>query len=165
MSTGPRQINPQLDQARRVFNGLSRGRQTALVAAVVGILVSFLHWYGASYNVGGVSASTSINGWHGWGIIALLGYVVAGAIVLLPLGGMSLRGLVPSLPATVTDARVVLGAGVVSTLAVILFIATEGSGASAPGYSEGASFGAYIGLICAVAVAVGGYLMQQEPTL
>ena len=164
MSTGPRQINPQLDQARRVFNGLSRGRQIALVAAVVGILASFLHWYGASYS-GAVSASTSITGWHGWGIIALLGYVVAGAVVLLPLGGMSLRGLIPSLPPTISDARVVLGAGIVSALAVILFIATEGSGVSVPGYSEGPSIGAYIGLICAVAIAVGGYLMQQEPAL
>jgi cation transporter-like permease len=74
-------------------------------------------------------------------------------------------GLIPTLPPTVTDARVVLGSGIVAALAVILFMATEGSGANAPGFSEGPSIGAYVGLICAVAIAVGGYLMQQDPEL
>lgn len=163
MSTQPRQPNPQLEQFKATFNGLSRGRQIAVVAAVVGLLFSFFSWYGVSVSGAGYSASSSINGWHGWGYLAILGFLVAGALVLMPLLGTSLRKLIPTLPPTVTDARAVMGAGILAAIGTILFMTTEGTDVSGPGFSAGPSFGAYIGLICAIAIAVGGYLMQRDP--
>jgi hypothetical protein len=159
MSMGPTSTNPQVEAFKRAFNGLSRGRQIAIVAAVLGLISTFLHWY----SVSAYSLSVSINGWHGWGYFAILGYIVAGVVVLLPLAHTSVRALIPTLPPTVTEARVVLGAGLAALLGTIIFMATEGGGSlSGPGFSAGPSFGAYIGLLCAIAIAVGGYLMQQE---
>ncbi|HVA90372.1 MAG TPA: hypothetical protein VNL71_11080 [Chloroflexota bacterium] len=168
MSSNPGQLNPQVDHAKQMFLSLSLGRRIALVAGVVGLIVSFLHWYTASYSASfggaGLSESTSISGWHGWGIVAVLLLIVSGVVAVLPLIGItSVRALVPSLPPTVTDAMVLMGAGVIAVLTTILFMTTEGSGVSGPGYSEGPSFGAYIGLICGIAVAAGGYLMRSEP--
>ncbi len=60
---------------------------------------------------------------------------------------------------------ILLGAGVISVITTILFMLTEGTGVSGAGFSEGPSFGAYIGLICGVAVAAGGYLMRTDPRL
>jgi hypothetical protein len=165
MNTGPTSTNPQLEVFRRAFNSLSRGRQIAIVAAVLGLLSSFLHWYTVSAGLDQYHFSASINGWHGWGFLALLSYVVAGVVVLLPFAHTSLRALIPTLPPTVTEPRVVLGAGLAAALSTIIFMATEGGGSvSGPGFSAGPSFGAYIGLLCAIAIAVGGYLMQQEPS-
>jgi hypothetical protein len=156
--------NPRVDAFRQGFNSLSRGRQIAIVAAVLGILSTFLHWYSVSAGLGDYHFSASINGWHGWGFLALLGYLVAGVVVLLPFAHTSLRAMIPTLPPTVTDARVVLGAGIAALLGTIIFMATEGGGiVSGDGFSAGPSFGAYIGLLCAIAIAVGGFLMQQEP--
>jgi hypothetical protein len=163
MSSQPGQPNPQLQQAQQMFSSLSQGRKIAIVAAVVGLIFSFFHWYGASASAAGFNVSESINGWHGWGIIAILLYIVSGAVVLMPFNGLSVRKLVPTLPPAVTDATVVMGAGVIAAIAVILFMLTEGSSYSGPGYSQGPSFGAYIGLICAIAIAVGGYLMRSDP--
>jgi hypothetical protein len=85
-------------------------------------------------------------------------------VTLLPLAGHALRAIIPSLPPAVTEARIVLGAGAVATLATILFMTTEGTSASGPGFSAGPSFGAYLSVLCGIAVAVGGFLMQQEPS-
>jgi hypothetical protein len=164
MSTGPSSTNPQVQAFQRAFNSLSRGRQIAIVAAVLGLISTFLRWYSVSVGIDSYKVSASINGWHGWGYLAILGYVAAGVVVLLPFAHTSVRALIPTLPPDVTEARLVLGAGLAALLATILFIATEGGGShSGPGYSAGPSYGAYIGLLCAIAIAVGGYLMQQEP--
>ena len=60
--------------------------------------------------------------------------------------------------------------GVVALLCALLWLATGGgySGLYAaysglPGYSSGPSFGLFIGIIAAVTVAAGGYLMKAEP--
>jgi hypothetical protein len=143
---------------------LHRGRQIAVVAAVIGLISSFFHWYTVSASAGSFSVSGSINAWHGWGLLAILGFVVAGAVALLPLGAQTLRALIPSLPPSVTEARVVLGTGVLAVVATIIFMATEGPSVSGAGLSAGPSFGAYVGLLCGIAIAVGGFLMQQEPT-
>ena len=156
--------NPQVEQARQLFNSLSQGRKIALIAAAVGLVFSFFPWYSVSVNIAGFSSSGSESGWHGWGWVAMLCFIAAGALILLPVRGISLRSLIPSLPPTVTDARLVLGAGGVGALAVILFMLREGSSTSGPGYSAGPSIGAYVGLLCALAIAAGGYLMQQEST-
>ncbi|HVC81953.1 MAG TPA: hypothetical protein VNL35_15780 [Chloroflexota bacterium] len=161
MSSNPGQMNPRVDQARQMFLSLSLGRRVALVGAVVGLLDSFLHWY--SVSIAGFGGGSE-NGWHGWGLLAVLLLIASGVVAIFPLIGVrSVRGLIPSLPPVVTDSMVLLGAGVLAVLSVILFISTEGPSGSGNGISYGPSFGAYIGLICAVAVAAGGFLMRSEP--
>jgi len=154
-----------MQQAQQMFNSLSQGRKIALIAAVVGLIFSFFPWYGASYSAGGFSSSASINGWHGWGWLAILSFIVAGALVVLPLAGISVRRMITALPPKVTDAMLVMGAGGIAAITTILYMLTEGPSVSGPGWSAGPSFGVYIGLICAVAIAAGGYLMQKEPAV
>jgi hypothetical protein len=164
VSSNPGQTNPQVDQAKQMFLSLTLGRRIAFVAGVVGLIFSFFHWYTASYGEGPISGSASISGWHGWAIISVLLLIASGVIAVLPLLGIpSLRALVPNLPPMATDGMILLGAGVISALATILFMFTEGSGYSGAGYSEGPSIGAYVGLICGIAVAAGGYLMRTDP--
>ncbi|HVA91300.1 MAG TPA: hypothetical protein VNL71_15810 [Chloroflexota bacterium] len=153
---------PQTAQVIGWFTTLSRGVKVVLIAAAVGLLSSILNWYSASASYGGISYGGSINGWHGWGYVAILGFAVGAALTMLVVRGGSVRNLAPSLPSVVTDARLVAGAGAVSALAVIIFMLTEGSSVSAPGFSEGPSFGAYLGLLCGIALTIGGYLLDQE---
>ena len=65
---------PQVGQLTSAFLRLSLGRRVTLVAAAVGLLSTFLHWYGVSVDDPPFSYSAAINGWHGWGYIAILGY-------------------------------------------------------------------------------------------
>ncbi len=163
----PGQSNQQVDQAKQMWANLTRGRQIALAAAVVGIIASFLPWY--SVSVPGYSSS--ISGWAGWqGYLAILGFIVAAIVVLLPLFGRSVRGIISSLPPTLTDARLVMGAGIVALVGGLLYLtttnnATSTAGLAGTGISAGPSIGLYIALVCAVAIAAGGYLMQSEPDL
>jgi len=164
VSSNPGQPNPQVEQAKQMFLSLTLGRRIAFVAGVVGLIFSFFHWYTASASEGPYSFSASISGWHGWAIISVLLLIASGVVAVLPLVGIpSLRSLVPNLPPMATDGMILLGAGVISVITTILFMLTEGSGASAAGYSEGPSIGAYVGLICGIAVAAGGYLMRTDP--
>ncbi len=155
----PGQSNQQVEQAKQMWSSLTRGRQIALAAAVVGVIVSFLPW--SSYAGTGLG---QMSAWGGWGFLAILGFLAAGAIVLLPLFGRSVQALIPSLPPTVTDARMVMGAGGIAVVATLLFIVTLPHDATS-GVGWTPSFGAYIGLLCGVAIAAGGYLMQTEPGL
>lgn len=157
--------NPQAPQAAQMigwFTMLSRGQKAVLIAGAVGLVSSFLSWYSASASYGGISYGGSINGWHGWGYLAILGFVAAGGLTLLLVRGRSARDLAPGLTPQVTDGRLILGAGIVSAMATIIFMLSEGSGTSSPGFSEGPSFGAYLGLLCAGVIAGGGYLLEQE---
>jgi hypothetical protein len=163
MGTSPSRPNPQLQQAQEMFKGLSKGRQVTLIAGVVGLIISFFPWYKVSVDYAGFSSSSSISAWHGWGFLAALLFIVAGAWILLPMLGVQVRGILASLPPTVTEARLVMGIGAVALLCTILFMLTEGPSGSSVGVSYGPSYGAYLGLIVSLAIIVGGYLTQQEP--
>jgi hypothetical protein len=163
MSSKPGSPNPQLQQAQQAFNALSTGRKIILIAAVVGLIDSFLHWYTVSVSAGVYSASGSDSGWHGWAFIAVLLFIVSGAWILLPMLGVQVKGILSSLPPNFTEARLLMGAGAIALLCTILFMITDGPSGTGPGVSAGASIGAYIGLLVSIAIIVGGYLMQSEP--
>ncbi len=164
---GSGQPNPQVEQAKQMWNNLSRGRQIGLVGAVVGLIATFLPWYGIS---AGSFGSNSWSAWGGgiWSLLAILSLLVGGAVILTPLlmgPNKTVRGMIPSLPPTVTDARIVLGAGVAVVVFTLLFIVTSGhSSADSAGISisAGPSFGAYVAIICGAAIAYAGYTLQSE---
>jgi hypothetical protein len=158
--SNPTKPNPQVQQVQAMFNGLSMGRKVTLIAGIVGLIISFLPWYSVSYS-GFASASESA--WHGWGFLAALLFIVAGVWVLLPLVGVQVRGILASLPPTVTEARLVMGIGVVALICTILFMVTQGPSVSVAGLSAGPSIGAYLGIVVSIAIIAGGYLMQSEP--
>ena len=154
---------PEIDVAGRKL-----GTSDILVGAglILALIDTFLPWYSASFNCNGIpgcaglSTSASSNGFNYWsGVLFFI-------VVLLGLAFWLLRTFAPTvnLPQMpLTDAVIYMVVGVfLALMAVIYLIATPG-GASGPGYSVGASFGLWIGIIVGVAVAAGGFLKRTEP--
>lgn len=162
METRQQQTGAIVEQARNLYAGMSQARRVAVAGAGAGLLSSIAPWYGASSSIQGYSGSTSITAWHGWGLLAVLAYIVAGAVALLPALGDKARSLVPNSGLRLDDARLTIGLGGLAILATLIFMRMEGSGVSFPGYSEGPSFGSYLGLLSAVAVVVGGAMLGRE---
>lgn len=151
-----------VEQSRNVYQGMSQARRVAAAGAGVGVLSSVLPWYSVSSSIPGYNASASINGWHGWGLLVLLAFIVAGALALFPVLGAQTRALLPNLALRLGDARLTGGLGAVAIVATFAFMHTEGSGVSYPGLSEGLSFGADLGLLAALAVVAGGMMLGRE---
>src|SRR5580692_4068170 len=128
---------------------LSNGALAVAGGLVVGLVDTFLPWHSTTIPVafGTTSGSHDALGyWSGW-------------IFFLA---------IPALPST--DAMIYLAIGVVMLLCALLWLVTGGgySGlydqyATLAGYSSGPSFGVFIGIIAAAAVAIGGYLAKSDP--
>ena len=56
---------------------LSVGDQIAAASGLVLLIVLFLPWYGVDVNVGGFSASESVNAWEAMGFIDILLFLIA----------------------------------------------------------------------------------------
>ena len=162
METRQQQTGAIVEQARNLYAGMSQARRVAMAGAGAGLLSSVAPWYGASSSIQGYSGSTSINAWHGWGLLAVLAFIVGGVMALLPTLGEKARAVVPNPRLRLDDARLTVGLGALALLATLVFMRTEGSGVSFPGYSEGPAFGSFLGLLAAVAMVVGGVVLGRE---
>jgi hypothetical protein len=141
-------------QMRQGVSSVNIGAGLAVLGGVVGFIFSFLHWYGVTP----VGHSTMyVNGWHGWGIPASIIFIVAALIGLGRMAGLSVGP-----PAAEAGLLVLLG--VAAVVCTIIFMATEGRGYGA-GFSKGPSYGAWIGLICGIVIAIGGLLMPRDTTI
>ena len=58
------------------FQTLNRQRKYILIAAAAGAIAVFLPWATISVDLFGYSASQSINGFHSYGIVVILGFMV-----------------------------------------------------------------------------------------
>jgi hypothetical protein len=135
-------------------------------AVALFVFLFFFNWYGVSSSVGTVNGvsfggSVSRSGWDTftnsrW--IWLITIVVAIGAVVLVAGQRKL-----DLPVRLST--LVLGLGALSTLLILYRIVHHPSGgASVAGasFSYGIKIGIWLGLIAAVAVTYGGYLMMSE---
>jgi preprotein translocase subunit SecG len=147
---------------------LSNGDLTVGVGLIVGLIALFLPWYSYSYNTGsiagvssGFSSSGSVGGlnyWTGW--FFFLFVLIGLALILLRLFAPATA--VPALP--INDSMTYIVCGAVMAVAALLWLLIGAPASfSGPGYSEGVSFGLFVGLVCGVAVAVGGYLKRSDP--
>ncbi|MGH7723299.1 MAG: hypothetical protein ACRENL_10815 [Candidatus Dormibacteria bacterium] len=137
------------------------------IGLIVALIAVFLPWYSASFNCGGVvgcgglSSSVSVGGlsyWSGW--LFFLAVLVGLALFVIRTFVSSVT--LPPLPQT--DAMIFAIIGVFMVVMALLWLLTgSGTTVSGPGYSAGASFGLYIGLIAAIVVAVGGFLKRSDP--
>ncbi len=134
------------------------------------VFMFFFKWYGvsSSSSIGGVSFSSSANGWHSFTnsrwiwlitIIVALGYVCLTAAqreLDIPVQGSVIVAALGTLSALLIAYRIIdhPSAGASGTIAGVHYSA-----------SAGIKIGIWLGLIAAVAIAYGGYLaMQQEGT-
>jgi len=133
------------------FNALSVGEKIILPAGVVLFIVGFLPWYSVDL---GPLGTYSRNGWESpgaiWSILAILvGLAMAGVVVVKNLGTVA----VPDNVGGFTWPKIHLGAGVVALVFLLIkFI----------GNHDYTTFGLYLGIIAAAALAAGGFLMFRE---
>jgi hypothetical protein len=147
---------------------LSNGDAVIGGALVVGLITTFLPWYSASFNCGGIPGCGGLNTsvsvgalsyWTGWFFFLA---------VLVGLAFYILRTFVPTvaLPAMPQPDAVlymILGAFMAVMAILWLLLGSGTASVSGPGYSAGASFGLFIGIIAAIGVLAGGYLKRSDP--
>jgi hypothetical protein len=145
--------------AGNFIDELSNGDKAILGGSLVVLISMFLPWYSASY----AGFSDSVDGFHRWGLLTFVAW-------LLVLGLWLLRGPLSSqfkLPAWgVSDSMLFMILGGVEVLGTVLYWVDGSSSVgnlNAFGVSTGPSFGLFIGLIGGVLTAGGGYLKQSEP--
>ncbi|MFQ5517515.1 MAG: hypothetical protein ACE5E8_08055 [Acidimicrobiia bacterium] len=131
------------------LNKLGTGQKIAGIAGVVLIINLFLAWYSLDFGIVSASANAFDAGFLAWGGSFV---AIAGAVVLL------LKSL------DVTDAKVGdfqaeqigLGLGVIGAVLILLRFLTE---------TDFVSFGLWLGLIAAAAVAYGGFQATRDAGL
>ena len=133
------------------FNALSMGEKIILPAGVVLFIVGFLPWYSVDL---GAFGDYSHNGWQSpgafWSVLAILiGVAMAGVIVVKNLGTVA----VPDNVGGITWPKIHAGAGVLAL--VFLLIKYLGD-------HDFTTFGLYVGILAAAALAAGGFLMFRE---
>jgi hypothetical protein len=142
----------RMDKWIEKFNALSVGEKIILPAGVVLFIVGFLPWYKVSYG----PLSKSWNAWSEfdafWSILAILiGLAMAGAVGLKAFG----TATIPENVGGFTWPKIHLGAGAVALLFLLIkFI----------GNHDYTTFGLYLGIIAAAALAAAGFLMFREET-
>jgi hypothetical protein len=126
------------------FAELGRGTQLLLVAGILLLIDSFLDWQQVS--VAGISAGASM--WHGVGVVA--GLLL---IALLVWEVAQVTGVLRNLELPVSAALISVGLAVgTAVFTIIKFLVAN----------EARHWPAWIGLILAVGIAVGGWLRYSE---
>jgi hypothetical protein len=128
---------------------LSTATKVLLGAGVLMFIDLFLAWQKVCVSAPGFpEACGTQSGWHGWG--TLVGLLV---IALIVWEGITLAGMASNL--NVPIAASVLSAGLAAAIllfTIIKFLADN----------EARSWPAWVGLILAIAIAVGGWLKYKE---
>jgi len=132
------------------WSSLSRSSQLLLGAGVLLFIFLFFDWQQACVSVGGFNACGGRTGWHGWGVGIGL-FVIA--LVVWELAQVVNTKV--DLPFRTSLLTVVL-AGCVLLFTVIKFFVDN----------EARHWPAWIGLILAIVIAIGGWLRHSgdEPT-
>jgi hypothetical protein len=146
---------------------LSNGAIAVAGGLLVALIDTFLPWHSTTIpTFSGLDSGghDALGYWSGW--IFFLAILVG--IALFVLRTFVPQVSIPALP--FTDAMIYLGIGIVMLLCALLWLVTGGGYAglydqyaAEAGYSSGPSFGVFIGIIAAAAVAVGGYLAKADP--
>jgi hypothetical protein len=131
------------------WRGLSTGRQVLLVGGLLLFIDLFLHWQQACGPGVLSNICVSRTGWHGIGI--LVGLLTLAMIIWEAIGafGVDLGDAVRNLPTALISAGL---AAAVTLFTIIEFLT----------HNEIRHWPAWIGLILAIVIAIGGYLRFTE---
>jgi len=127
---------------------LSKGTKVLLAAGLLLFIDSFLAWQQVSAGVGNFKITASANMWHGIGILA--GLLV---IALLVWEGLQVAGITSQLQLPVSAALITVGLAAATALFVIIKFLIA---------NEARHWPAWIGLILAIGVGLGGWLKFAE---
>jgi hypothetical protein len=140
-----------MDKIVEKFMALGIGEKIIIIAAVILFIDGFLPWYSVDL---GPFGNYTRSGWQSpgaiWSIFAVLLGLAMGAVVVL-------KGLteveVPENVSGFSWPKIMLGGGVAAVVLLAIKLLNE---------SSYLGFGFYLGIICAAALAVGGFLMFRE---
>jgi hypothetical protein len=140
---------------------LSLGDQIAAAGGIALLIALFLPWYGVDVNVGGLSASESVNAWEAMGFIDILLFLVALVAIGVPVARAT-----GSLPEDVPGSLLILAAGGLGVL-LVLFRLIDIPGSDVPSVAEssvdfGRKIGVFLGLIATAGIAYGGWRANAE---
>jgi hypothetical protein len=135
---------------------LRLGELVAGGAALLLFIDMFLKWYGfAGENIARAAGfSTTISAWRAFDFIDILLFLVI--LVTLGLVATTATARTPALP--VAGSVIVTALGIVAALFVLYRIINQ------PGPNDfvSASFGAYLGLLLCLGIALGGYMAMRD---
>jgi hypothetical protein len=126
---------------------VSRGTWVAAGGSLILLISVFLEWY--HVDLGPISIGRS-----GWDESSLAKLVALLALVALVIIGLELFATTVALP--YPSSLILIGIGALSALLVIIKMIDK------PASQVSLSYGIFVSLIAAIAVAVGGYLKMQE---
>jgi hypothetical protein len=137
-----------------------------LILALINYFIPW--WWSSSYSysgsvagLGSSSGSAGIGGFGYWE--GVIGFIVLLVLIALFAVRMFAPQVIPALP--VQDYMIYAVGGVILLLTAVALL-TYGGGVSGSGlgysYSSGISIGFFVGLITAVAIAVGGWLTKTQ---
>ena len=132
------------------FQTMNKQRKFILIAAFAGVIAVFLPWTTISVGFLGYGASQSMNGFHGYGIVVFIAFVVAGIVNVL---GTQTE------PLDKTTWLIAICAG----LAALLFtIIAMQSGTGSMGFVDAkAGFGIWIAIAASLAVIAFAWLYKN----
>jgi hypothetical protein len=143
-----------MDKLIEKFKALGLGEKIIIIAAVVLFIDGFLPWY--SIDLGPFGSFTR-NGWESpgaiWSILAILiGLAMGGVVVVKGLTEVE----IPENVGGITWPKILLGGGMAAVVLVVIKLLNE---------SSHLGFGFYVGIIAAIALAAGGYVMYREESV
>src|SRR5688572_32689019 len=129
------------------------GEKLAAGGGVLMFIASFLPWYKVTVEFLEFSESFTANGWDAPGAIwSILAVFIGLALVVAILGPKLANMQLPALGG-ITWGQAFAGLGGLSLLFIILKLLNE---------SSSISYGFFLGIIAALAMAAGGYLLYTE---
>ena len=140
-----------MDKLLEKFMSLSIGEKIIIIAGVVLFIDGFLPWY--SIDLGPFGSFTR-SGWQSpgafWSMLAILiGIAMSGVVAVK----ISTEGVIPENVGGFSWPKIFLGGGVATAVLILIKLLNE---------SSHLGFGFFIGIICVVALAAGGFLMYRE---
>lgn len=131
------------------INQLSLGEKAVAGGGILMLIASFLPWYRVSF----LGISVSANGWEDPGaffsiLAVIISVALAGAVLASKFGNVQL----PALGGFSWGQAYLAGGALVALLIVLKFL----------NESSSMSFGFFLGIIAAAAVAYGGFLLFSE---
>ena len=135
------------------LNTLSLGEKLAAGGGILMFIASFLPWYKVTVEFLDFKDSFTANGWDAPGAIwSILAVFIGIALVVAILGPKFANLQLPNL-GSITWGQAFLGLGGASVVFVVLKLLNE---------SSSISYGFFLGIIAALAMAAGGYLLYTE---
>ncbi|HZS14539.1 MAG TPA: hypothetical protein VFC09_08090 [Candidatus Dormibacteraeota bacterium] len=145
--------------AGNFIDDLTNGDKAILGGSLVVLIAMFLPWYSESY----LSLSDSVDGFHRWGLLSFVAWLLVLGLWLLR-GPLSEQMKLPHWG--VSDGMLFMILGGLEVLGAILFWVDGNSslgGLNSFGVSAGPSFGLFVAIVGGALTIAGGYLKQSEP--